>query len=168
MARAAPFPDGRGPYNLELDPRGDHLVVTYKSSAAIGIWDLEEAEELARVETTRRVPHGVVISPDSRFAFISNEGIGGESGTVDVIDLEARERVASVEVGLQAGGITFWKQEERGTALTPRTHIGRSSAAWALAILASPLAAQEGGSSLLEGHSGHGEVFNDGRARPRT
>ena len=60
------------------------------------------------------MPHGVVIAPDGRFAFVSNEGIGAESGTVDVIDLKAGRRVASADVGLQAGGITFWKLEPRG------------------------------------------------------
>jgi hypothetical protein len=30
---------------------------------------------------------------------------------VDVIDLRALVRVASVDVGLQAGGIAFWKTE---------------------------------------------------------
>jgi DNA-binding beta-propeller fold protein YncE len=109
------FPTMRGPYNLDVSPDGERLVVTYKSSRAVGIWDLESGEELERVETTRRVPHGVVISPDGRYAFVSNEGIGGEAGTVDVIDLEEAKRVTSVEIGLQAGGITFWKMEERGS-----------------------------------------------------
>ena len=106
------FPTARAPYNLEVTPDGRLLVVTYKGAQSVGIWDLEAGEELGRVETTRRVPHGVVISPDGRFAFVSNEGIGGESGTVDVIELEALERVGSVEVGLQAGGIAFWKMDE--------------------------------------------------------
>jgi len=57
------------------------------------------------------VTHGVVISPDSRYAFISNESIGAVPGTVDVIDLAAAEVVASAEVQLQPGGIDFWKME---------------------------------------------------------
>ena len=99
------FPTARGPYNLEVTPDGKQLVVTYKSSAAVGIWDLEKGEESARVETSRRVPHGVVISPDGLFAFVSNEGIGAEAGTVDVFDLKSHELVATVKVGLQAGGL---------------------------------------------------------------
>ena len=107
------FPTARGPYNLDLTGDGERLVVTHKQAQSVGIWDLEAGTELGRVETTRRVPHGVVISPDGRFAFISNEGIGGESGTVDVIELETLTRASSVEVGLQAGGITFWKQARK-------------------------------------------------------
>ena len=61
--------------------------------------------------TTRRVPSGLVISPDSRYAFVTQEGVGSEPGAVDVIDLRALTRVASVDLGQQAGGIDFWKSE---------------------------------------------------------
>ncbi len=105
------FPTAKAPYNLDVSPDGAQLVVTYKGAASVGIWDLESGTESARIETTRRVTHGVVISPDGRFAFVSNEGIGAETGTVDVIDLETKQRVDSVEVGLQAGGIAFWRMD---------------------------------------------------------
>ena len=52
-----------------------------------------------------------MISPDSRYAFVTLEGVGAEPGTVDVVDLGALSRVASVDVGQQAGGIDFWKTE---------------------------------------------------------
>ncbi|MFT4539527.1 MAG: DNA-binding beta-propeller fold protein YncE [Planctomycetota bacterium] len=106
------FPTAKGPYNVEVTPKGDRFVVTYKGAASVGVWDTKSGEELERIPTTRRITHGVAISSDSRYAFVSSEGIGGESGTVDVIDLETNELVATVEVGLQAGGITFWKVEE--------------------------------------------------------
>jgi hypothetical protein len=57
------------------------------------------------------VTHGVVISPDSRYAFVSNEGVGAAPGKVDIWDLNARVRVADVAVGQQAGGIAFWKMD---------------------------------------------------------
>ncbi len=85
------------------------MVVTYKSSGATGVWDLEKGAEQAKVTNTRKVPHGVVISPDARYAFVSVEGIGGQPGAVDVIDLKKQGRVASVDVGKQAGGIVFWR-----------------------------------------------------------
>lgn len=108
------FATGAGPYNLEVSPDGRLLVVTFKGDQATGIFDLQSGDLRATVENTRRLPHGVVISPDSRFAFISVEGVGGEPGTVDIIDLAAAARVASVELGKQAGGIGFWKQEAAG------------------------------------------------------
>lgn len=105
------FPTDKGPYNVEVSPDGKQLVVTYKSAQGIGIWDLEKGRELARLPSSRRVTHGVVISDDSRFAFVSNEGVGGEMGTLDVIDLQKNRSVATVDLGLQAGGIYFWKSE---------------------------------------------------------
>jgi len=33
---------------------------------------------------------------------------------LDILDVKENELVATAEVGLQAGGITFWKMEERG------------------------------------------------------
>lgn len=100
---------GKGPYNLEPNHRGDRLAVTYKGEGATGIWDTETGEELIKIQNSRKVTHGVVISPDDRFAFVSVEGIGGEPGSVDIIDLEALELVDVVEIGKQASGIAFWK-----------------------------------------------------------
>ena len=105
--------DGTKPYNLEVTPDGATLVVSYKGSGETGIWDLNTGEEVAQIANTRPVSHGVVIAPDSRYAFVTAEGIGGEPGAVDVFDLQTNERVASVNVGQQAGGIAFWKM---GTA----------------------------------------------------
>jgi hypothetical protein len=51
------------------------------------------------------VVHGVAISGDDRYAFISVEGVGSEPGTVEMIDLRSLTRVASADVGQQAGGI---------------------------------------------------------------
>ena len=106
------FPTGKGPYNLEVSNDGTKLVVSYKSEGATGIWDLKKGKELAKIPNSRKVSHGVVISPDSRYAFVSVEGKGGEPGAVDVFDLEKLKHVATAEVGKQAGGIAFWKMEE--------------------------------------------------------
>ncbi len=108
------FRTAKGPYNVEVSNDGRRMVVTHKGAASVGVWDLVKGVELARIPTTRKVTHGVVIAPDSRFAFVSNEGIGGEMGTLDVIDLARLERVATIEIGLQAGGIYFWKMSAGG------------------------------------------------------
>ena len=105
------FPTGKGPYNVEISPDGEKMVVTYKSEGSTGIWDLKTGKELAKIANSRKVSHGVAIAPDSKFAFISVEGIGGEPGAVDVIDLEDLRLVSTAEVGKQAGGIAFWKIE---------------------------------------------------------
>lgn len=105
------FPTGVGPYNVAVTPDGARMIVTYKGTGAVGIWDLEADRERARIPTSRRVTHGVVVSPDSRYAFVTNEGKGGEKGTLDVFDLRADRKVATVELGLQMGGVAFWKVE---------------------------------------------------------
>ncbi len=102
---------GAGPYNLDITPDGHILVVTYKKDAAVGFWNLETGDELGRISTLRTVPHGVAITPDGRYAFITIEGVGGEPGGLEIYDIETRERVGDVEVGKQAGGIAFWKTE---------------------------------------------------------
>jgi DNA-binding beta-propeller fold protein YncE len=113
------FATGAGPYNLDVTRDGRLLVVTYKGAQATGVIDLASGSELAVVPNTRRLPHGVVLSPDSRYAFVSVEGVGGEPGTVDVIDLRLLEKVGSADVGKQAGGIGLWNPaveaaDERG------------------------------------------------------
>ena len=105
------FATGAGPYNLDVTPDGRLLVVTYKGGAATGVFDLGSGEELAAIPSTRRIPHGVALSPDSRYAFITIEGVGDEPGTVDVIDLHALTRVGTAEIGRQAGGIGFWMMD---------------------------------------------------------
>jgi DNA-binding beta-propeller fold protein YncE len=103
------FPAGRGPYNLDLTPDGRLLVASLKQGAQVEVFDLEQGESLGRVDSSTTVTHGVVVTPDSRFAFISVEGVGAEPGRVDLIDLESVRRIGDVEVGQQAGGITFWR-----------------------------------------------------------
>ena len=105
------FTTDKGPYNLAIDHAGKRLVVTHKGAQSVGVWDLEAGRELARIATSEKVTHGVVLSPDGRYAFASNEAVGGTPGTLDVIDLESLERIASTPIGLQAGGIAFFRTE---------------------------------------------------------
>ena len=104
------FEAGKAPYNLEVTHDGKLLVASYKGEGATGIFDIDSGKEIAKIGNSRKVTHGVAISTDNRYAFLSVEGIGGEPGSVDIIDLKAQKRVAVVETGKQAGGIVFWKQ----------------------------------------------------------
>jgi len=81
------FKTGKGPYNLEISPDGKLLVGTIKSEGKTAIWDLKNKKLLGLIKNTTSVSHGIAISPDSQYAFIS------------------------VEVGKQAGVIAFWKKE---------------------------------------------------------
>jgi len=103
------FATGAAPYNLDVTPDGSLLVATLKGEQAVAVISLESGEELARIATTQPITHGVVTSPDGRYAFVSNEAIGATPGTLDVFDLSALERVASAELRYQPGGIDFWR-----------------------------------------------------------
>ena len=105
------FKTGKGPYNLEVSPNGKLLIGTIKNEGKTAIWNLEDKKMVGLIKNTTSISHGIAVSSDSKFAFISVEGIGGEPGIVDVISLESYELISSVEVGKQAGGIAFWKKE---------------------------------------------------------
>lgn len=105
VARRIPA-DG-APYNLALTRDGSRLLATLKGSGHLAVWDLETGEALAKIESTQKVTHGVAVTSDNRFAFVTVEGIGGQPGIVEVIDLVNYERVGMAEIGKQAGGITL-------------------------------------------------------------
>ena len=105
------LPAGDGVYNLAVTKNG-RLVSTNKRDQSVSIIDLATGRELARLKTQRKVLHGVVVSPDDRYAFVSVEGIGSEPGTVEIIDLEALKTVATIDVAQEAAGIDFLRMEE--------------------------------------------------------
>ncbi|KYG73288.1 MULTISPECIES: YncE family protein [Roseivirga] len=106
------FKTDKGPYNIDLSPDGKFMVVSYKSAAKTGIWNLETGEEVARLDNSQKVTHGVAISSDSKYAFVSVEGIGDAPGMVDVFDLQTLKLIDTAYLGKQAGGIAFWKIED--------------------------------------------------------
>lgn len=103
------FKTGRGPYNLAVTPNGKLLLATLKQGAMFEVFDLASGMSLAQLKNSTTVSHGVTVSPDSRYAFVSSEGVGAAPGKVDIYDLVARVKVGTVDVGQQAGGIAFWK-----------------------------------------------------------
>ena len=107
------IPTGDGVYNLAATHDGKLLVGTNKRGQSVSVIDIASGRELARVPTTRKVASGITVSSDDRYAFASIEGVGAQPGTVDVIDLTTLQKVASIDVGQQAGGIDFWKMETR-------------------------------------------------------
>ncbi len=92
-----------GVYNLAVTD--ELLVATNKRDQSISVYEIESGTEVARIATGRRVVHGVAISEDEHYAFVSVEGVSSEPGSVEVLDLKRLEIVASADVGQQAGGI---------------------------------------------------------------
>jgi hypothetical protein len=105
------IPTGDGVYNLAVTRDGRLLVGTNKRAQSVSVIDIASGKELARIPTTRKVASGVAISGDDRYAFVTVEGVGAQPGTVDVVDLRSLTKVASIDVGQQAGGIDVWKTE---------------------------------------------------------
>jgi DNA-binding beta-propeller fold protein YncE len=105
------FPTGRGPYNLAVSPDGRLLVATLKQGGAVQVFDLASGASVMQAKSSTTLSHGVVVTPDSRYAFVSSEGVGAAPGKVDVYDLSTMTRAGTVDVGQQAGGIAFWKME---------------------------------------------------------
>ena len=107
------IPARAGVYNLEITHDGQRLLATNKRDQSVSIYDLKSGRELARLATKRKVLHGVVVSPDDRYAFVTVEDVGSEPGTVEIIDLAALKTVATVDVAQAAAGIDFYKTEPR-------------------------------------------------------
>ncbi len=105
------IPARAGVYNLAVTHDGTRLLATNKRDQSVSIYDLKSGKELARLPTKRRVLHGVVVSPDDAYAFVTVEGVGAEPGTVEIIDLKALKTVATVDVGEEAAGVDFYKIE---------------------------------------------------------
>jgi DNA-binding beta-propeller fold protein YncE len=108
------FPTGRGPYNLAVTPDGRLLLASLKQGGAFQVFDLASGSSVLQTKSSTTVTHGIAVSPDSKYAFVSNESVGAKPGRVDVYDLAALVRVAAVDVGQQAGGIAFWKMAPAG------------------------------------------------------
>ena len=105
------FATGRGPYNLGVTPDGRLLVASLKQGSSVQVFDLASGKSVMLEKSSTTLTHGIAISSDSRYAFVSNEGVGAQPGKVDVYDLLALKRVATVDVGQQAGGIAFWRMQ---------------------------------------------------------
>lgn len=105
------IPASAGVYNLAITKDGTRLIATNKRVGFVSIFDVKQGREIARIPTKRRVMHGVVVSPDGRYAFVSVEGIGSEPGTVEIIDLATFKNVARVDVAEGAAGIEFLRTE---------------------------------------------------------
>jgi DNA-binding beta-propeller fold protein YncE len=105
------IPARAGVYNLAVTKDGTRLLATNKRDQSVSVIDIKSGKEVARLPTRRKVLHGVVVSPDDRYAFVSVEGIGSEPGTVEIIDLAALKIVASLDLPEQAAGIDFFRTE---------------------------------------------------------
>jgi DNA-binding beta-propeller fold protein YncE len=99
------LPAGPGVYNLAVTSDGRLLIASNRRGQSVSVIDAASGRELARLPTKRRVVHGIAVTHDNRFAFVTVEGIASDPGTVEAIDLAALKTVATVDVPPQAGGV---------------------------------------------------------------
>jgi len=107
LALVQEIPVGAGAYNVEPSADGRWVIVTNKKAQSVSLVDAQSLTEVAKIRTSKTLPHGIAYSPDGRWAFISQESVGADPGAVDVIDLTTRARVASIPVPRQPTGITI-------------------------------------------------------------
>jgi DNA-binding beta-propeller fold protein YncE len=98
------IPARQGIYNLAVTSGGT-LVATNRRDQSVSLFDLRTGRESAVITLPRKAAHGVAISADEKYAFVSVEGVGAEPGTVVMIDLGTSKIAATAEVPPQAGGI---------------------------------------------------------------
>jgi DNA-binding beta-propeller fold protein YncE len=103
------IPARPGVYNLDLTHDGQRLIATNKRDQSVSIYEVKSGRELVRLPTKRKVLHGVVVSPDDRYAFVTVEGVGSEPGTVEIIDLRDLKTVTTIDLPPGAAGIDFYK-----------------------------------------------------------
>lgn len=96
---------GGAPQEVATDPSGTMLLATLRSDSVLAVIDLSGARPTTRVPLSQSSPHGIAITSDSRYAFVTNEGGGRAKGTVDVIDLTRLVRVASTTLAYSPGAI---------------------------------------------------------------
>src|SRR3970040_567178 len=108
---------GREPHNVQISPDGKLAWVTNNGEQAMPgmgkgghaamssggeVWAIDTASHavVAKIPVGKHPAH-VVLTPDGRFAYVTN---GGEN-TVSVVDTEARQVVATIPVGAYPHGI---------------------------------------------------------------
>lgn len=104
---------GRGPIQVHATPDGRFFYVANQGSEAEPsetVSVIETASGSVRTIRTGAGAHGVVVSDDGRFVFISNI----LANTVSVIDTSTQAVVADFPVGKGPNGITFRPDGRRG------------------------------------------------------
>jgi YVTN family beta-propeller protein len=98
---------GDGAYNVEASPDGRLVLVTNRRAQSVSVFDAGTWSEIARVPTSKPVPHGIAFSPDGLYAFVSAESVGSDPGAVDAIELGSFTVIASMPIARQPTGIAI-------------------------------------------------------------
>lgn len=95
------LPTGSGANIPSLGPDGN-IWVTHNGETYLSVIDPESLEVIDEVKAVQN-PHWILFSPDGRYGFATNWG----ANSISVIDIAAREQVATARVGLNPNGIAM-------------------------------------------------------------
>lgn len=90
------------PHGIEFFADGERVAVTAEAQKSLIVVDVADGQVVQAVDTGQEVSHMVALTPDEKRAFVANIG----SGSMTVIDLEKGERIANIQTGEGAEGIT--------------------------------------------------------------
>jgi YVTN family beta-propeller protein len=114
-----PLPaEAKGPVQLYLAP-GDRKLYVADQGVLFGqpahniLYEIDVASsQVTSGVRVGRAPHGVVVSSDGAFAYVTNVW----DATVSVVDLKTLKEVATVGVGDNPNGITYWSAPKASTS----------------------------------------------------
>lgn len=109
--------DAKGPVQIYPAPDSRYVYVAdqgYYFNRPNGKFvykvDLEKMEVVEEIESGI-APHGIVVSKDGKFVYVTNI-LGGD---ISVINALSGEKISSIKVGNKPNGISIWSEELGGT-----------------------------------------------------
>ena len=97
------IPIGESPEGVSIAHDGKLIAVASELLNAVVLVDPATMKKVAEIKTSGKNPEHAEFSPDGRWIFA-----GAEDGReVDVIDVQQRKQIASIEVGRRPRGIAF-------------------------------------------------------------
>lgn len=111
VSTSVPLPSfAQGPIQIYPSPDGTRLYICDQglllgrpASNQVFVMDIPNETIIDSVRVGN-APHGVVVSPDGKTVYITST----EDNTVNVIDAATLEVVATIPVGIEPNGISYW------------------------------------------------------------
>ncbi len=111
---------GRRPFLLEVTPNGEYVYVANQGSHDVTVIRVADHQVTATIKHSSFAnPHGVAFTPEGRYAYITNENLGGSFpphhpieqggniGNVQIIDTQTFAVVKTIEMEVDPTGIVI-------------------------------------------------------------
>jgi len=93
-----------GANRVRFTPNGNRVILTTHTGKNLVVLDAHTRKVLKLIPIEERGASGIQISPDGTHAFIACP----RDNIVAVVDLTKLERIATIDVGIEPDGITWW------------------------------------------------------------